>query len=784
MEFNIPVGNGEYLVNIYLANGFPDTSTEGSRVFDILVEGALVKDDLDLITEFGYQVAGMLQFPVTVSDNSIDIQFTHEIENPLVNAIEIVTMGTVGEVPISVDPIADQTNTEGDNLGGGLMIMASGGDGALSFSATGLPTGLFIDDVTGVIFGMIEPGAASGSPYTTTVTVDDSDTNATDTVSVSFSWTVNEVEPNTSLRINAGGGLIAASDTNGDWQPNDTAGAFTGNGYTVNIGNIFNGTGVEYSNRDASIPDYIDAATFDALFGSERFDFPAAPEMEFGIPLVNGQYTVNIYAANSFDSTSAVGQRVFDIQIEGVVVEANLDLVARFGHLVGGMLSYDIDVTDGQLNIAFLHGLAENPLVNAIEILGEGPSEKPIEVAEIADQFNFEGDILAGDFGVQASGGDGDLSFKASNLPVGLSIDENTGSISGTIQAGAAESSPYNVTVVVDDNDDNPNDTVSRTFTWTVEAGDMADGFGGFYLIDADTDTPITKLENGMEIDYQTVKDKKLTIEVVYNGECKRMFLKLQGPTSKRKLERYAPYTLFGDDGKGDYYGKRFKKGPYKMRVWIFPKRWWWGDDDDKRWERYEVRFRLGQRKHYDDDDDDDDDDEDSTDEGDDDDDESESDSTEEDEDSDDESESSEEDNDDEDEDDEEEDDDEESDEEENEDDDDESDDDPDGSLDPGTDEIDSASDRFEESVIVLHKNPVASRVEFRINKAEMDVVFVALYDARGRLIRSMSRNDLGRDGSQYNVDINGLRDGLYFMNITSSKYETITKRILIRNTQ
>ena len=789
MEFNIPVGNGEYLVNIYLANGFVATSMEGTRVFDIMLEGVLVKDNLDLITEFGHQVAGMLQFPVTVTDNSIDIQFMHEVENPLVNAIEIVTMGTVGDVPINVDPIADQTNTEGDNLGGGIMVIASGGDGDLSFSATGLPTGLFIDDVTGVIFGMIEPGAAAGSPYTTTITVDDSDAETSDAVSITFNWVVNEPEPSTSLRINAGGGLIAASDSGGDWQANDISGAFTGNGYTVNTGNVFNGTGVVYANRDASIPAYVDEATFNAIFGSERFDFPAAPEMEFSVPLVNGNYTVNIYAANSFEATSAVGQRIFDIEIEGTVVEADLDLVARFGHLVGGMLSYDITLSDGQMNITFLHGLVENPLVNAIEIIGEESNEIPIEIVSFPNQFNFEGDVLGGDLGIQASGGDGDLSYMATNLPAGISLDESTGVFSGTIQPGAAAASPYTVEVTVDDNDGNPIDTASLSFTWTVEADDMAEGFGGFYLIDADTDTPITKLEEGMEIDYESVKGKRLTIEVVYKGEGKRMFLKLQGPTSKRKLERYAPYTLYGDDGNGNYYGKRFKKGPYRMRAWVFPKRWYGWGDDDKHWERYEVRFRLGQRKHYDDDDDDDDDEEDSTDEGDDDDDDEsesensddeedneESDDDDEDDDEDDDNEDEEGDNEDEDEDE------EEGNEEEDEDDDDSEDDDLDGTVDSGNDEVDSGSDRFTESVVVVHRNPVASELEFQVNKPEMDVIHVAIYDTKGRLVRTIVRKDLGRNGSQYNLDINGLRDGLYFMNITSSNYETITKRVLIRN--
>ncbi|MBI6119112.1 T9SS type A sorting domain-containing protein, partial [Salegentibacter maritimus] len=47
-----------------------------------------------------------------------------------------------------------------------------------------------------------------------------------------------------------------------------------------------------------------------------------------------------------------------------------VDLSAQFGHQVGGVFVEEVEVTDGLLEIVFIHGAVENPLINGIEILG------------------------------------------------------------------------------------------------------------------------------------------------------------------------------------------------------------------------------------------------------------------------------------------------------------------------------------------------------------------------------------------------------------------------------
>ncbi|WP_282019245.1 putative Ig domain-containing protein, partial [Salegentibacter mishustinae] len=97
--------------------------------------------------------------------------------------------------PIEVSAIEDQVNFEGDALDGSLAVSASGGDGNLTYSISGAPSGVVIEPTNGQIGGMINSGTAVNSPYTVTVTVDDSDAETSDAVALSFNWEINSGSP-------------------------------------------------------------------------------------------------------------------------------------------------------------------------------------------------------------------------------------------------------------------------------------------------------------------------------------------------------------------------------------------------------------------------------------------------------------------------------------------------------------------------------------------------------------------------------------------------------------
>jgi len=270
-----------------------------------------------------------------------------------------------------------------------------------------------------------------------------------------------DAAPTIVYRFNTEQETITATDGGPDWIGMGGAGAQSGTGWAVNTGSI---STHNISERDDSVPDYVPQAIFD----KERWDQPSGDEMEFTFDVDPGTYQVNLLLGNGYSGTSAVGERVFDISIEGTLVQNDLDLIPTFGHQVGGMLTYIVSVDDGTLNILMEH-VVENPTINGIEILRFGGS-LPISIDPIADQSNVEGDDI-GNLGllVSADGGEGNLSYQATGLPAGVQLEPTNGQFFGTINVGAAASSPYNVVVTVDDSDGDPNNAVTTNFVWTVD---------------------------------------------------------------------------------------------------------------------------------------------------------------------------------------------------------------------------------------------------------------------------------------------------------------------------
>ncbi|MEL6358103.1 MAG: malectin domain-containing carbohydrate-binding protein, partial [Bacteroidota bacterium] len=63
LQYFIPLSNDDYIVKLYLVNSWPGTSGPGERIFGISIEDQVVESTLDLITTFGHQVGGVLEYP-------------------------------------------------------------------------------------------------------------------------------------------------------------------------------------------------------------------------------------------------------------------------------------------------------------------------------------------------------------------------------------------------------------------------------------------------------------------------------------------------------------------------------------------------------------------------------------------------------------------------------------------------------------------------------------------------------------------------------------------------
>lgn len=65
----------------------------GARIFDVYVEGILVRDNLDVFSvSGGINVAHLVSVPVSVSDGAITVELVAQVENPFISAIEVVRL--------------------------------------------------------------------------------------------------------------------------------------------------------------------------------------------------------------------------------------------------------------------------------------------------------------------------------------------------------------------------------------------------------------------------------------------------------------------------------------------------------------------------------------------------------------------------------------------------------------------------------------------------------------------------------------------------------------------
>lgn len=158
-------------------------------------------------------------------------------------------------------------------------------------------------------------------------------------------------------RVNAGG--VAFTDGQGTVWAADKAFATGSWGYTA---------GSAKSSSTA-----VNGTTDDLLYQKYR-DAPV--EYKFTVP--NATYQVTLKFAEF--SASAVNTRVFNVSLEGVVVDTALDIYKLVGKATALDRIYTVAVNDGLLNIAFARNggsSRSNPVVSALAVIQAGPPPTP-----------------------------------------------------------------------------------------------------------------------------------------------------------------------------------------------------------------------------------------------------------------------------------------------------------------------------------------------------------------------------------------------------------------------
>ncbi|MGF1444815.1 MAG: malectin domain-containing carbohydrate-binding protein [Pikeienuella sp.] len=151
LDYEIPLPDGSYRVELDFAEIWIGARAEGRRVFDVTAEGREVVADLDLAGSVGFRTATTEVFEVTVADGALDLVLEADTQNPKLSAMRIYRSD--GAAP-AADP---QANPRLSDLATGLLDDEEATQLAASFAATEGTDQLQIAGAPGAVRGDAEP---------------------------------------------------------------------------------------------------------------------------------------------------------------------------------------------------------------------------------------------------------------------------------------------------------------------------------------------------------------------------------------------------------------------------------------------------------------------------------------------------------------------------------------------------------------------------------------------------------------------------------------------------
>ncbi len=165
-------------------------------------------------------------------------------------------------------------------------------------------------------------------------------------------------------RVNPGGPAVTSIDAGPDWEA-DLEGNPSIYWNAAATGDLSSVTDAPNNSPLASVPAGMPAVLFD----TDRWDPGSGPEMLWQFPVTNGTYEVRLGFAEIYSGTQSKGARIFDVFVEGSLSLLDIDKFERYGGYTPAVETVLVDVSDGVLDIEFLHKV-ENTSLTAIEIVG------------------------------------------------------------------------------------------------------------------------------------------------------------------------------------------------------------------------------------------------------------------------------------------------------------------------------------------------------------------------------------------------------------------------------
>jgi len=392
----------------------------------------------------GYTTAGVYTAIVTASDGELTDAKTFTW-----------TVSNTNRAPALTNP-GNQTGVEGADVS--LPVVATDADGdALAYSAEGLPPGLVINELTGVISGTLDYSSAGQH----NVAVSASDGYLSD--SKSFMWTVTEtprppVVTNPGSQSSAEGASVSLPITATD--PDGTPLTFSATGLPPGL-SINPTTGVISGTLG-----YNAAGSYSVTVTAS--DGSLSDSETFGWTVTNTPRPPVV--TNPGTQTDAEGD-VVSLQVAATDPDGDTLTYNATSLPPGLTINTSTGVISGTLafNAAGVHTVsvsASDASLSDSETFtwNVKNTNRPPVLTNPGNQTHAQGANVS--LQIVATDPDGDnLTFNATGLPDGLRINTANGLITGALAA----SGNYNPTVSVSDGSLSD----SESFTWTVHSGDL-----------------------------------------------------------------------------------------------------------------------------------------------------------------------------------------------------------------------------------------------------------------------------------------------------------------------
>jgi hypothetical protein len=341
LQYMIPVPNGTYTVKTFhneLYWGKIKTpAAQGKRVFDISLEGKLVKDNFDIFLS-GNKETELVFNQIVVSDGVLNLDLVSSVDNASISGISIAKNAKPQVSAGSNRVITLPTNSIS------LTATASSANGSIvsyQWSKVSGPSATQSGQTT----NKLNLSNLVAGQYVYQVSVKDSaEEEASARVTVQVNPAPMVIAPVEKLFLNTGSSADSSYEGN----------TFKGD---ANLNSYFGTSGV-YTNAAAStLP----------LFQTER----NGKNLQYMIPVPNGTYTVKTFHNELYwgkiKSPAAQGKRVFDISLEGKLVKNDFDIFV-VGNKETELIFNGIEVNDGMLNLDLVASV-NNASISGISIV-------------------------------------------------------------------------------------------------------------------------------------------------------------------------------------------------------------------------------------------------------------------------------------------------------------------------------------------------------------------------------------------------------------------------------